>query len=160
MNYGGEKGFALIAVLWTLALLSIIAAVLSLETRTSLRLSRNAAEIAAAHAAADAGVQLAILNLLADRARFRPDGTVYAWQFVSSTVRISIQEFGTSRALPIIKRRCRNQYAETVHELHREDRGACALLDRVQNVDDLRRLATTSRNRNREAKFACPARWA
>ena len=92
MSDRSEKGFALIAVLWTVALLSIIAAVLSLESRTSLRISRNAAEVAAARAAADAGIQRAILNLLVDSEKFRPDGAVYAWEFANSTVHISVQD--------------------------------------------------------------------
>jgi Type II secretion system (T2SS), protein K/FG-GAP-like repeat len=54
---------------------------------------------AAARAAADAGVQRVILNLIAyaptAKANFRADGTVYAWHFANHTVRISVQdEFG------------------------------------------------------------------
>ena len=63
----------------------------SLESRTSLRISRNAAEVAAARAAADAGIQRAILNLLVDSEKFRPDGAVYAWEFANSTVHISVR---------------------------------------------------------------------
>jgi general secretion pathway protein K len=93
-----EKGIALIAVLWTLTLLSIIAASLSLETRTSARVARNTADNAAARAAADAGIQRAILDLVAQPGthpndeKFRADGTVYAWPFANSTVRISIRD--------------------------------------------------------------------
>src|SRR6185503_6495553 len=60
---GSEAGIALIAVLWTLILLSIIAAALSLETRSSTRIARNMAENATARAAADSGIQRAILDL-------------------------------------------------------------------------------------------------
>jgi general secretion pathway protein K len=49
-----EDGIALIAVLWLLTLLSIIAAALSLETRSDARIARNMADVAAARAAADA----------------------------------------------------------------------------------------------------------
>src|SRR5262249_17724655 len=76
MSRSREQGIALIAVLWMLVLLSIVAAALSLETRSSTRVARNMAENAAARAAADAGVQRALLDLTGDEAKFRADGTV------------------------------------------------------------------------------------
>jgi general secretion pathway protein K len=91
-----EQGIALIAVLWMLVLLSIVAAALSLETRSSTRVARNMAENAAARAAADAGVQRALLDLesvaTGDKAKFRADGTVYDWQFANAKVRISVRD--------------------------------------------------------------------
>ena len=98
MRGKSEEGIALIAVLWTLTLLSIIAAALSLETRSNTRIAHNMAEYAAARAAADAGIQRAILDLVAspgapkDTGKFRADGTVYAWPFAKSTVHISVQD--------------------------------------------------------------------
>jgi general secretion pathway protein K len=57
------------------------------------------ADSAAARAAADAGVQRAILDLLDSQGgvvtaavRFRSNGTVYAWPFGNSTVYISVQD--------------------------------------------------------------------
>jgi general secretion pathway protein K len=96
MRGRSEEGIALIAVLWTLTLLSIIAAALSLETRTDARIARNMADNAAARAAADAGIQRAILNLLAPDAdkTFRADGTVNDWHFADSDVRISLRNEG------------------------------------------------------------------
>jgi general secretion pathway protein K len=98
MKDRSEEGVALIAVLWTLTLLSIIAAVLSLEMRSSAGIARNMAENAAAGAAADAGVQRAVLDLVntpgaPPNARgFHTDGTVYAWRFANSKVQISVQD--------------------------------------------------------------------
>jgi general secretion pathway protein K len=90
-----EEGIALIAVLWMLTLLSIIAVALSLESRTSTRIARNMADSAAARAAADAGIQRAILDLIAapgaDTKKLSADGTVFDWRFANSTVRISAQ---------------------------------------------------------------------
>jgi general secretion pathway protein K len=86
-----EEGVALIAVLWTLTLLSIIAAALVIETRSGTRIARNMTENAAARAAADAGVQRAILDL-ENAKSFRTDGTVYGWQFAHFAVRISIKD--------------------------------------------------------------------
>jgi general secretion pathway protein K len=92
MRDESEGGIALIAVLWTLTLLSIIAAALSLEARSTTRIARNVAENATARAAADAGIQRAILDLETDSRKFRADGTIYAWQFASSSVQISIKD--------------------------------------------------------------------
>jgi general secretion pathway protein K len=98
MSGRGEEGIALIAVLWTLILLSIIVAAVSLETRTSARIAHNTVENATVRSAADAGIQRAILDLLAspdvsgENGRFHADGTVYAWPFANSTVRISVQD--------------------------------------------------------------------
>jgi general secretion pathway protein K len=94
MRRRSEEGIALIAVLWALILLSIIAASLSLVTRTDARIARNMADNAAARAAADAGIQRAILDLMAPDAekKFRVDGTVYDWRFPNSYVRISVQD--------------------------------------------------------------------
>jgi type II secretory pathway component PulK len=90
-----EQGIALIAVLWMLVLLSVVAAALALETHSSTRIASNMAEKAAARAAADAGIQRAILDLetplFAKGQRFRTDGTVYDWRFGNSNVRISIR---------------------------------------------------------------------
>ena len=90
-----EQGIALIAVLWMLVLLSVVAAALALEAHSSTRIASNLAEKAAARAAADAGVQRAILDLqtpiVAKGQKFRADGTVYEWRFGKSIVRITIR---------------------------------------------------------------------
>jgi general secretion pathway protein K len=96
MRGSSEEGIALIAVLCTLGLLSFIAALLSFETRTETRIARNVVDNAAARAAADAGFERAVLDLLAtpdaDYHKFRADGMSYNWQFANSTVRISVQD--------------------------------------------------------------------
>jgi general secretion pathway protein K len=98
MRDRSEAGIALIAVLWTLTLLSLIAAALAFESRSSTRIARNLVENATARAAADAGIQRAILDLEAstgapaDARSFRTDGTVYVWRFGPSTVQISIRD--------------------------------------------------------------------
>ncbi len=67
MTRARERGFALVAVLWVLVLLSVIAAAFVTETRTEVNLARNAVENAKARALAEAGVQRAVLALLAAR---------------------------------------------------------------------------------------------
>jgi len=95
MKGRSEEGIALIAVLWSLVLLSIIAASVSWDARTSTRIARNMADNAGVRAAADAGIQWAILGLIGSAAqneagKFRADGTVYFWRFANCTVQISI----------------------------------------------------------------------
>ncbi len=58
-----QRGLALIAVLWGLVLLSVIAMSVVTTTRTEALLARNVAENAEAKALADAGVERAILDL-------------------------------------------------------------------------------------------------
>ena len=58
-----QRGLALIAVLWGLVLLSVIAMSVVTTTRTEALLARNLAQNAAAKALADAGLERAILDL-------------------------------------------------------------------------------------------------
>jgi general secretion pathway protein K len=96
MSRRSEEGIALIAVVWALLLLSLIAAALSRETRADARIARNVMDIAAARAAANAGIQRAILDLraLGRKNTFRADGTVYDWHFANCDVRISLRNEG------------------------------------------------------------------
>lgn len=89
-----ENGIALIAVLWALVLLSVIAVGFLRETRGETALVRNAVESAKARALADAGIQRAILELYRDEVntRWKADGTAYLWRFANGEVRIRIQD--------------------------------------------------------------------
>ncbi len=60
-----QRGIALIAVLWTVLLLSLIATNFLTQTRTDARITRNLIDNAGAEALADAGVYRAIVALLA-----------------------------------------------------------------------------------------------
>jgi general secretion pathway protein K len=93
MNGRSEEGIALIAVLWMLTLLSVIAVALSLETSSNTHIARNMAENAAARVAADAGIRRAILDLISvpDIKTMTADGTVYNWRFANSTIHVSVQ---------------------------------------------------------------------
>ena len=64
-----RRGIALVAVLWVLVLLSVIAAGFLYETRTQTKLARNLVENAKARALADAGVHRAVLALLEPRTK-------------------------------------------------------------------------------------------
>jgi general secretion pathway protein K len=91
-----EKGVALVAVLWVVALLSMMAAIFAAETRTETDLARNLVENAKAEALADAGVYRAIAMLLdPDQTRVpRVGGTPSRWSVASGEVLVSIQDEG------------------------------------------------------------------
>jgi general secretion pathway protein K len=93
-----QDGIAIVAVLWILVLLSLVAAAISLEARSSLWVARNMADYAVARAAADAGIQRAILELAPDSVTsgktpaFRPDGTNFVWRFAGCRVQLSAED--------------------------------------------------------------------
>ncbi len=64
MRLGSRRGIALIAVLWVVTLLAVVAASFTTTTRTETKLARNALDNAKARALADAGVHRAVLALL------------------------------------------------------------------------------------------------
>jgi general secretion pathway protein K len=88
-----QRGFALVSVLWAATLLAIIAASILMTGRTSAKLSRNLSERAQLDAAAEAGIYLAIQNLLqtSDK-RPRVDGTPYHREFETYQITIFIQD--------------------------------------------------------------------
>ncbi len=89
MRASSQEGIALVAVLWVLVMLSIVAASLCLEVRTRALIARNTADNAAARASADAGIQRAILDLIAGR---HVSETPYDWRFANHFVRISVRD--------------------------------------------------------------------
>jgi general secretion pathway protein K len=91
-----QRGLALVAVLWTMTLLALIAAVFMRETRTELALVRNHEGEARAEALAEAGVNRAILILLGldTSVPWRVDGTPIELASADGVVRILIQDEG------------------------------------------------------------------
>jgi general secretion pathway protein K len=97
MRFGrGERGFALLLVLWGLILLALIAASFMRETRVDAVLARNVVENAKAEALAQAGVERAILSLLdPDPATaWRVDGRSYRFALGEGTIDVRIQDEG------------------------------------------------------------------
>jgi general secretion pathway protein K len=92
----GQRGIALVAVLWALVLLALIAATVLGESRSASRLARNLTDAARAEALADGGVHRALAGLAAPAAEggWRADGTVYAWLRPMGEVRIRIEDEG------------------------------------------------------------------
>jgi len=90
----GRRGFALLTVLWCVALLALIAGVVLSSGVASRRSSHVAVERAEADALAEAGINDAILALLAPQPgnQRRVDGAPYALNFAGAEVTVSIQD--------------------------------------------------------------------
>jgi general secretion pathway protein K len=92
----GERGVALVIVLWTLALLAVLAGAFSTASRTHTKLAFNVIERAKAEALADAAVARAIAGLLTppEEGGLRVDQTPYAWIFDGGEVVFTIADEG------------------------------------------------------------------
>ena len=90
----GERGVALIAVLWILVLLATLVLGFVANARTDLHIVRNNSEAARARAIADSGVTLAILGVFdtTGRNQWQADGRVHALAYGGGTLRIHIED--------------------------------------------------------------------
>ncbi len=90
----GERGIALVAVLWILALLATLVLGFVVEARTTLRITHNDGESAKARSIADAGVTLAILGVFdpAPAVQWRGDGSVHTLRYGDGTIRARIED--------------------------------------------------------------------
>ena len=93
-NTRSDHGIALISVLWALAILSLLAALVLEAGNLSYRGERAAEAQAEAEALAEAGITRAILALLDARAdaRWPVDGTPRNFIFEGAPVTVSIQD--------------------------------------------------------------------
>jgi general secretion pathway protein K len=91
-----QRGFALLLVIWVLALLALLAAGVAADTSSEAVIARNRLDIAGARDAADSGVALAILGLLDPdpTKRLPADGRDVNFQIGNRTVAVSIVDEG------------------------------------------------------------------
>ena len=89
-----SRGFALIIVLWSFVLISLIVIHLTSAGRTELRIAGNLAANAAAQAAADGAIYQAIFNLLDPRQdeRWLLDGGTHELQLANSRVTVRLDD--------------------------------------------------------------------
>ena len=89
-----QNGIALVIVLWTLALLTIMAADYSQTMRTETLLTANLLRSAQAEALAEAGIWYTLAEMLKPDSEqtWKTDGTVYTRVFDPGIIRISIQD--------------------------------------------------------------------
>lgn len=85
-----SRGIALVGVLWLLVLLTAVVVALTTTVRGEVRAVANTLQMTRAAYAAQGGVELGILNLLAPQAQRRPtDGSVFEMQFDGMELRIA-----------------------------------------------------------------------
>jgi general secretion pathway protein K len=91
----GQRGVALVLVMWVAVLLTVIASSFIVERRTEMLVVRNSVSMARAEAVADAGVQRAVFEMYrTDNAPegWKRDGTVYDWSFDNVPVKVEIRD--------------------------------------------------------------------
>jgi general secretion pathway protein K len=93
---GPERGFALLLVIWMLALLTLLAAGVAADTNSETVIARNRLDSAKARAHADSGVVLAVARLLEpDPARRLPaDGRIEMFRLGPDSVAVSVADEG------------------------------------------------------------------
>lgn len=91
-----QRGVALVAVLWGVLLLSVLAVSFATRAGTDARLARNDLDRAEATNLADAGVYWAVRELLrpAEGRRIAVDGSTYAIAFRGVQLHIEVQDEG------------------------------------------------------------------
>lgn len=92
----GRRGFALLLVIWVLALVALIAAAVAVDSTSGSVIARNRLDIAQARSLADSGVSLAIAGLL-DRnrsTRWAADASVHNLSLDGGTVAVTVQDEG------------------------------------------------------------------
>ena len=90
----GQRGFALLIVLWALVLIAFVTAHVTASGRTEIRIAGNLAANAAAQAAADGGIYQAIFNLSDPRPdrRWVLDGATHEVQIGRSLVTLRLED--------------------------------------------------------------------
>ncbi len=91
----GQRGVALVLVMWVAVLLTVIASSFIVERRTEMLVVRNSLSMARAEAVADAGVQRAVFEMYrTDNAPegWKRDGTLYDYSFDNVPVKVEIRD--------------------------------------------------------------------
>jgi general secretion pathway protein K len=88
-----QRGFALLVVLWTLALLALLGTQLLTTSRQDTQLARNLLDAAVLEAAANGAVQRAIFGVLDDsNQHWISDGTAHTVQLGSTIVAVRVED--------------------------------------------------------------------
>lgn len=89
-----QKGLALIVVIWMLTLMMIMASSFAKTMRRETAVLTNAKALTQARALAEAGINIAMLNLLPmdEKLRWRSDSSLYEVPFEDARIRIRISD--------------------------------------------------------------------
>ena len=91
-----ERGFALLLVIWVLALLAVLAAGVAADSTSEAVIARNRMDGAQARALADSGVTLGILGVLDPNpaTRWPTDGRSQQFRLADGSVTVALQDEG------------------------------------------------------------------
>jgi general secretion pathway protein K len=91
-----DRGFALLLVVWVLALLAVLAASVAVDSRSEAVIARNRLEAAQARALADGGIAVAVEALIDTNpvTRSRADGQPQAVQYGNGSITLVVQDEG------------------------------------------------------------------
>src|SRR5579863_6679421 len=91
-----EQGFALLLVIWVLALLAVLAASVASDSRSEAVIARNRLESAKARALADGGVALAVAGLIDPNpaTQWHADGESRTVQYGDRSIDLIVQDEG------------------------------------------------------------------
>lgn len=135
------KGVALVAVLWLLVLLSLIAMHLSSVSRTEAQLSSNIVSGAQVRHAADAGVRWALWSLsLPIEQRWLADGSVKTMELDDTEINVALQD---ENGKIDINRVAVEQLLALFEAAEIDDQQSAFLVDAIldwRDNDDLKRL--------------------
>lgn len=95
-QHPGDRGFALILVIWVLALLALLGAEVAADSHSAAVVTRNRLDRAQLQASADAGITLGVMGLLDPvvSARWQADGRVYDRRYAGQRLAITIADEG------------------------------------------------------------------
>ncbi len=132
---GHHRGIALIAVLWVVALLAIVAGAVSAAVRGEARLAGNLLAQAQARHAAEGALHLAILSLLA-REGEPAHGAVPEREIGHSTVRVVIEDEAGKLDLNLARARLLDGLLQAVGSTEGERRRVVAAILDWRDADD------------------------
>jgi general secretion pathway protein K len=137
-----QNGFALVLVLWLVALLTIVAASFSTHSKVETRLAGNTVEALHARLLAESGVNLAILELMVRDPvqRWNTNGQIYPLETDQGRINISIRN---SSGLLDLNKSPRVQLIRLFGLVSDDNHDREALADRLadwRDSDDLNRL--------------------
>jgi general secretion pathway protein K len=139
----GQRGIALVLVLWATTLLTVIAASFVFSIRTDTLLAQNLVSAARAQALADAGMQRALFELFkpqTDKQRWSGDGVSHQWEFGGAKISVMIQDVSGKIDLNTASDALLKGLLKSAGL---DDEHSSALLDAIldwRDPDDLRRL--------------------
>ena len=140
----GQRGFALIMVLWLTVMLTVIGGAFAFSMRSEALAARNAVSLAQMRAAADGAVDRAVLELLRPRTQesWKADGQAHRWQDGDTTLSVSAVDEGARIDLNTAAEALLKNVFVVLGEI--DDAAASALVDAIadwRDADDMRRPA-------------------